>query len=83
MFKYASSKETREENRDQIYNIYQKASGTEAVPEPELSYAEKVRAIRMKAKAMPKTRGQKKKLKRVKVKQMQSMKKKLYEMFQK
>lgn len=49
IFKFASAKETREENRDLIYQLYDKAHNLEPKPdEPELTYTQRMLINRAK-----------------------------------
>lgn len=70
IFKVASAKDTMESRRSEIYGLYDKATGKEVEKVEDLPYAERLRQIEINALALksPKTKHQKKKLIRERVK---------------
>lgn len=64
-------------NRPGLYQIYEKAAGREKQKEEPLSFAERLRQMRLPAIFKPKTKHQKKKALREKAKKMTKMKKRI------
>lgn len=82
MFKVASSNDTIESRRDEIYTMYEKAAGREKPKAAELSYAERLSQLQKKHRK-PKTKHQKKQLIRDKAQKAMNIKKRIMKLFQK
>lgn len=83
IFPIASSNETIATRRDDIYKIYEKASGNERPAAPYVPYEERIKQIKLNSQKLPQTKHQKKKLMRQKIKQVQKIKKRLLKLIRK
>lgn len=83
IFPIASSNETIESRRDDIYKIYEKGSGNERPAEPYVPYEERLKQIKLNALKSPQTKHQKKKLLRQQARQVQKIKKRILKLIHK